>query len=358
MVRIRFPSRIYVLPSDGDSPIIETQPPPDGRIRTKSERNVTVSEAPVPAARKLRSDRCRLTARGMSLVEILAVVAIIAVLIAILLPGLAVVRRNAIWANSQSNLRNVHTFLAAYAQANRETIIPTGFDFTAQAADPRVRVRTPSPQGTTMPVGAERVGSWTDIMWMDAKLGPFVNLSMDDEGTGQLSNYDYAYDSPDRVFYERNEGYSGNVLRSAAENTNFAGNSTSEAWPFGTGSREIEKAQPGYFAGNPFFDLRPNGFNPGKWWSTGQIVRPVQSVYCVDSYGGEVFPVVGNATDPNSFAIPNVDYRYVGNVCLMLFLDGHVASESEFETLRELEEERQVRMLDLDQRRPFYGVSP
>ena len=292
----------------------------------------------------------------MSLVEILAVVAIIAVLIAILLPGLAVVRRNAIWANSQSNLRNIHTYLAAYAQANRETIIPTGFDFSSQSADPRVRVRTPSPPGTAMPVGPERVGSWTDIMWMDAKLGPYVNLSMDDEGTAQNSNYDYAFDSPDRVFYESNEGYAGNVLRSAAENTNFAGTSTSEAWPFGTGSRENEKTQPGYFAGNPFFDQRPEGFNPGKWWSTGQIVRPVQSVYCLDSYGGEVFPVVGDSAQPNTFALPAVDYRYVGQVCLMLFLDGHVSSESEFETLRELEEERQIRLLDLDQRKPFYPL--
>lgn len=320
------------------------------------ERTLTVPQITGLAPQRFAPSRPRISPLGMSLVEILAVVGIIAVLIAILLPGLAVVRRNAIWANSQSNLRNVHTFLAAYSQANRETIIPTGFDYTAQAADPRVRVRTPSPAGSSMPVGPERVGSWTDIMWMDAKLGPFVNLSMDDEGGSQISNYDYAYDSPDRVFYESNEGYSGNVLRSTAENTKFAGTSSSEAWPFGAGSREIEKTQPGYFAGNPFFDQRPNGFNPGKWWATGQIVRPVQSVYCIDSYGGEVFPVVGSASDPNSFAIPNVDYRYVGNVCLMLFLDGHVASESEFETLRELEEERQIRLLDLDQRRPFYGV--
>jgi hypothetical protein len=40
----------------------------------------------------------------------------------------------------------------------------------------------------------------------------------------------------------------------------------------------------------------------------------------------------------------------------MLFLDGHVSSESEFETLRELEEERQIRLLDLDQRKPFYPL--
>lgn len=303
---------------------------------------------------RVRPKTALVSERGMSLVEILAVVAIIAVLIAILLPGLAVVRRNAIWATSQSNLRNVHTYLAAYAQANRETIIPTGFDYSAQAADPRVRVRTPSPPGTTMPVGPERVGSWTDIMWMDAKLGPFVNLAMSEDGSSQVSTYDYGFDSPDRVFYETNEGYSGNVLRSAAENTNFAGTSTSEAWPFGTGSREIEKTQPGYFAGNPFFDQRPSGYNPGKWWVTGQIKRPSQSVYCLDSFGGEVFPVTGNPSDPNSWALSGVDYRYVGGVCLMLFLDGHVGSEPEFESLRELEEERQIRLLNLDQSKPFY----
>jgi len=293
---------------------------------------------------------------GMSLVEVLAVVGIIIVLIAILLPGLAVVRRNAIWANSQSNLRNVHTFLAAYSQANRETIVPTGFDYSTQANDPRVRVRTASPPGVLPPIGPERVGSWADILWTDAKLGPFVNFAMDEEGENSLSNYDYRFDSPDRVFYETNSGYTGNVLRSVAENTAFAGNATSEAWPFGTGSRESEKGDPGYFAGNPFFDQRPGALGAGKWRVTGQIVRPGQSVYCIDSFGGEVFPLQGTFNDPNSLTIPAVDYRYVGKVALMLFLDGHVQSEPEFESLRELEEERQIRLLNLDERRPFYGT--
>ena len=49
----------------------------------------------------------RKNARAVTLVEILAVVGIMALLLAVLLPGIQAARRNALWAQSQANLKNL-----------------------------------------------------------------------------------------------------------------------------------------------------------------------------------------------------------------------------------------------------------
>ena len=45
--------------------------------------------------------------RGITIVEMLVVISVIAVLLGILLPALNVARRNALWATSQANLREI-----------------------------------------------------------------------------------------------------------------------------------------------------------------------------------------------------------------------------------------------------------
>jgi prepilin-type N-terminal cleavage/methylation domain-containing protein len=45
--------------------------------------------------------------RGFTIVEMLAVIGVIAVLLAILLPAIGAARRSALWGTSQSNLRQV-----------------------------------------------------------------------------------------------------------------------------------------------------------------------------------------------------------------------------------------------------------
>ena len=280
----------------------------------------------------------------MSLVEILTVIGIIVVLIAILLPGLVVARKNAIWAKSQSNMRQVYTYLIGYAGNYRETIVPAAFDYTTQTTNPLVQVRTASP--TPPPIGLERYGSWSDILWTDAKLGAIVDVN-------DPTQYNYRFDSPDRVFYERDDSDDRNVLRSAAPNTKAVGGD--EAIPFGTGTPSVELGHPGYFAANEFFDVRPaDGLHPnrGKWWVTGQIVRPSQSVYLIDNYGGEVTQTSGNSND--TYQLDFTDFRYSGDVCLMLFLDGRVDSQPNFDSIRDLEESRQIRFRDLDKQKAFY----
>ena len=57
--------------------------------------------------RSLSSSGIRRLGRGVTLVEIMVVVAIIAALIGILLPALGIVKRNAQLVTSQSNLRTI-----------------------------------------------------------------------------------------------------------------------------------------------------------------------------------------------------------------------------------------------------------
>lgn len=284
--------------------------------------------------------------RGMSLVEILTVIGVIAVLIAILLPGLATARKNAIMAKSQNNMRQIATFLTVYAQAHRETIVPAAFDYSGQLDDSRMKART----GGTPPVGVAGVGSWADILWTENKFGPLVDGP---DGLG----WDWRYDAPDRPFYDGNEDYDQHPFRSAVAltKTSEASGTSAEAVPYGVGTSRSEIGHPGYFAANDFFDVRPpDASNPtrGKYWVTGQIVRPTQSVYLTDSFAGEVMQTTGTGVD--NYQWGDVDYRYVGEKCLMLFLDGHVSPEDSFESLRQLEEARQIRTRDLDKQKPFF----
>ncbi len=308
--------------------------------------NRSGSSSGVPCVR--RSARLHAVARrrGVSLVEILTVIGVIAVLIAILLPGLATARKTALQAKSQNNMRQVAAFMTAYSQANRETVVPAAFDYSAQLPDPRVRVRTASPAAALPPIGAPGIGTWSDILWTENKLGPLPDL---ENATG----YNYGYDSPDRLLYERDDDYDKNPFRSAAKNTKTSeGNN---AVPFGTGSLSEEIGHPGYFAANEFFDVRaPDATHPnrGKWWVNGQILRPSQSVYLIDSFAGEVTQTTGS--DVNTFQWADTDFRYVGDKCLLLFMDGHVSPEDGFDSLRDLEESRQIRTLDLDRQKPFF----
>lgn len=286
--------------------------------------------------------------RGITIVEMLAVIGVIAVLLAILLPALNVARRNALWATSQANLREVGQLLVLYSTENREAIVPTAFDYRTNLAPGKVR--SASPPGLQPPVGALNYGSWTDILWTTGKFGPVSS----NVGDGTTATWDYRFDSPDEPLYE--SGWSGkNIFRSGEVNKTVTGGTG--ATPFGTGTTEADKGEPGYFGGNPFFDARPpTAEHPysGTFWVTGQIKRPEASLYCTDSSVGELLTV----SDPNLTAnatlnLTGVEWRYSGNNTLMLFLDGHVRSVGEWDNALELEKDLGVRVFGLDKNRFF-----
>ncbi len=290
--------------------------------------------------------------RGMTIVEILAVVGVIVLLLGILLPAVNLARRNALWGRSQANLRQVGQLLVLYATDNRDSIVPTAFDYRDPSTPSIVngKPRSVSPPGTSPPIGAAGYGSWTDILWTTGGFGPVGSIG---ESTGPY--WDYRYDSPDAALYA--QGWDGtNPFRSAEVMEKTVGGDG--ATPFGTGATDFERGELGYFGGNPFFDARPpTSATPyaGKWWTMGQMKRPEASMYCCDSNAGELLSFNSNNLSPNNATLDlvGVDWRYSGKNTLMLFLDGHVDTIPEWSGLAELERDLGVRVMNLE-RKTFF----
>ena len=291
--------------------------------------------------------------RGFSLTEVLAVIGIIAVLLAILLPGLATVRSSGVQATSENNLRQVFTYFTAYATDNRESICPSSFNYIDASYPGRVRTKSPRnvqpylepASGGNFPLdqGNEHIGSWADILWTYSDQPPILDVANPD-GVTSTGQYNYRFDSPDLYVYEAVPDYK-TVFRSSAPLSKIVGGTA--ATPFGTGTVGTELGDPGYFAANDWFRYE----GPGSTvYSLPQIRFPDRSVYLVDSYAGETIEPneVGWGgvlnQDPNQ-----VDFRYIGDNTLMLLLDGGITSEPEFDDLQEIEE-RGYRIRDLDRR--------
>ncbi len=289
---------------------------------------------------------------GMTLTELLVVMGGIAVLMALLFPALAGVRRSAFMANSMSNLRQVATWMRMYSGDNREFIVPSQFDYSANPYPGKVR--------SQFTIGAANQGTWADILWTVNQVGVLP-------GMVGPAGHDYRFDSPDATVYTEMGTYDANVLRSAASNSKDLAVAGGDglAKPFGTGAHE--RGLPGFFAANNFFNADPDSgpFAAGSqqgFWTTGQIKAPDRSMYLVDSFAGEV---IEDEPEPYLRVIPpfhspppvpppvtlEVDFRYSG-VCLMLFLDGHVGPEGMWRDLDELQTKRQVRITKLTQNTP------
>ena len=293
--------------------------------------------------------------RGITLVEVMTVVAIIAVLVGILVPALGLVRNQAKLVTSQSNLRSIGALMTAYSLDNRDYVLPSQFDDTANPFSKGL-VRTASPAGTVPNIGPIRKGSWTDILWTVNKLGPIVLNDLQDTQVPSPT-WDYRYDSPDYYAYVASDSIEKNPFRSTVEMKKplkfDAEIATSLPRPFGTGASATEAGQLGYFAANDFFDATPPANAPagtqGNWYTNAAIRRPNQSMYLVDSRAGETIPLVDTAWKPDT-ADCEIDFRYVGDTCAMLFMDGHVTTESKWTDLNDLERGRQIRVRALDQR--------
>lgn len=285
----------------------------------------------------------RTTAAGFTVVEMLVVIGVIVVLMGILLPALVGVKKTGEMTKSMSNMRQIASWMRMYSSDNRENIVPSQFDYSGNPNPGKVR-KGPVTNGD------EYAGTWSDILWSVYELGVYP-VSDNDAAP------DYRYDSPDDDLYEENGGELPNVLRSAANNSRpapaFDPTGPDELpKPFGPGGDHTRYA--GYFAANNFFNADPDSTTYNGWFVNGQIKAPDQSVYLVDSLAGEVIeddlePWDNTVVDPSNATL-EVDFRYAGDVCLMLFLDGHVEPQGEWDTLCDLELGRRVRVQELTQR--------
>jgi len=278
----------------------------------------------------------RRAGRGFTVVEMLAVMGVIAILMAILLPSLVTVRGNAVLMKSFNNMRQVAAYAEAYAKDNRETMVPSAFDYSQASLKGKVRSNRKS-DGTEPepPLGKLHKGTWADILWTNAGLGP---------ATGDPNAaYRWEFDAPDGAFYELNADYDSNPFRAtepmlkkfeqASMSTDTAINDND------LGSRALPQhvGQPGMYAMNNFFDSRS-----GNWYTTAQVRHPARGLLLVDSFAGETIDPIDltsgvgpwEGDDP---ALGQVDFRYVGKVAGILFIDGHTEVQPQWTNLEDLQ---------------------
>jgi len=276
---------------------------------------------------------------GFTVVEMLAVIGVIAILMAILLPSLITVRGNAVLAKSWNHMRQVANYAEVYAKDNRETVVPSAFDYSQSALKGKVRsiptggASDPSvPMATEPPAGKLHMGTWADILWTSAGIPTPFNPT---------DGYNWRYDAPDGNFYLQHADFDKNPFRATEPmlkkfeqpmSTDSAINAND------LGSLALTMDEPGMFAMNNFFDSRQ-----GNWYSTAQIRHPARALMLVDSFAGETIDPID---DPSDAVRPwwgadsehcQVDFRYVGRTAAILFMDGHTDSQPRWEDLADLQ---------------------
>ena len=270
--------------------------------------------------------------RGFTITELLVVMGLIVLLIGILLPALAAVKSGGLMAKSMANMRQIATWMRLYSSDNREFIVPSQFDYSDNSYPGKVRSIITAGPGH----GVEHEGTWSDILWTVYEVARFPEAQVaPPEGPG----HEYRFDSPDIELYDIVGGDLENPFRSAAQNTDQIAGGKGPT-PFGTGAQE--RGRPGFFAANDFFDARPDENDQQRWFTNAQIKVPEQSMYLVDSFYGEIIQDEPGPFDrvPPGLAGPltiEVDFRYAGETCLMLFMDGHVQPQGIWKNLDELQ---------------------
>jgi type II secretory pathway pseudopilin PulG len=262
--------------------------------------------------------------RAFTITELLVVIGVIVVIAGVLLAALSAVKGTGEMTDAMNRMRQIGVWMQAYSADNRDTILPSAFDYSGNPYTGAVRTGNLNPATPD-----QHRGSWADILWSEHEI-----LPLDAAGSG----YDYRHDSPDARFYQDyGTGWGQNPLRSPSTNSRNAlvpASCDPTPTPHGCGAQE--SGLPGYFAASNFFDSRS-----GSWFSTGQILRPNQSMYLVDSFAGETIdpvpdPFYNVPQDNPSDETLEVDFRYNG-LCLMLFLDAHVDPINPWTELVDLE---------------------
>lgn len=316
------------------------------------------------------------TRRGFTLVEILVTLGIIAALAAILLPALSAVRGSANMAKSQTNMRQTFALMRDYAVANRDTVVPSLFDYSDTAVTPvQGKVRT----DTSIPAAQRNRGTWADILWTQGGFGPVLYT---DPVGAEVSSYRTF--SPDGLLYRQQPDFNRGPFRAsvaAGKLYHDGRNGVGEDAPFAApisqdtqintnvfGSRLSTRGEPGLFAANNFFDSRPAASRArtnhpydaraelstasGTYFNYGQIIAPETAAYLVDSTAATTIDPVDlhdleiAPLDADDKELSQVAFRYPGGTTNFLFLDGHVKNETIWDEISDLEglsNERDVR---------------
>ena len=314
----------------------------------------------------------RASSRAFTIVELLTVMAVIAILSAILLPALGGVLRSGEQAESLNRMRQIGQWMQLYAQDSNDVVLPSRFDYRGQrfsgnaASVPNTRFSG----ATAAPVAGR--GTWADILWeRNCQAEAEYVASRRDDAFDTSDPQLFRVRAPDSLVWNDPsiDGESGfgtlpdwgdNPLRSKSDMTNTGVTSgpgaTTAPIPYGSGGGIQDVGAPGYFAANDWFRWIPDpdlGGEPWviagaiaeeshqewqRYWTFSQLGNVSKSMYLIDSRRGEVIADSSLAFDmlSSNFFAGQVDFRY-DPTCLMLFLDGHAETISPFEDIEELE---------------------
>ena len=313
----------------------------------------------------------RASSRAFTIVELLTVMAVIAILSAILLPALGGVLRSGEQAESLNRMRQIGQWMQLYAQDSNDVVLPSRFDYREQ----RFAGKAASLPNTRFDISSSDIapsagrGTWADILWVRncQAEADYVTSRRDpvDPSDPQL----FRVRAPDSMVWNdpsesQNEGFGTlpdwdeNPLRSKSKDVKTSPNSVGRTAPvpYGPGAGIQDVGAPGYFAANDWFRWLPDPDLDGepwaiagaiaaeshqewqRYWTFSQLGNTSKSMYLVDSWRGEVIADSSLAFDmlSNNFFAGQVDFRYEPT-CLMLFLDGHAESIAPFSNIEELE---------------------
>jgi len=313
----------------------------------------------------------RASSRAFTIVELLTVMAVIAILSAILLPVLGGVLRSGEQAESLHRMRQIGQWMQLYAQDSNDVVLPSRFDYRGQ----RFAGKAASLPNTRFDISSSDIapsagrGTWADILWVRncQAEADYVTSRRDpvDPSDPQL----FRVRAPDSMVWNdpsesQNEGFGTlpdwdeNPLRSKSKDVKTSPNSVGRTAPvpYGPGAGIQDVGAPGYFAANDWFRWLPDPDLDGepwaiagaiaaeshqewqRYWTFSQLGNTSKSMYLVDSWRGEVIADSSLAFDmlSNNFSAGQVDFRYEPT-CLMLFLDGHAESIAPFDNIEELE---------------------
>ena len=320
--------------------------------------------------------------RAFTIIELLTVIAVIAILSAILLPVLGGVLRSGEQAESINRMRQVAQWMQIYAQDSNDVVLPSRFDYRGQrflgkaASVPNTRFT----EDDAVPGGR---GTWCDILWQrncQAEIDYVESRSPQSSGLFRVRAPDsMVWNDPNDSSSEPGSevdfgvlaGWDDNPLRSKSTLKKFDRNQLPPASepgeqpptiplvppiPHGSGGGFQEVGAPGYFAANDWFRWLPDPDLDGepwvisgaieaeshqewqRYWTFSQLGNTSKSMYLVDSWRGEVISDSSLAFNmlSNNIDAGQVDFRY-DPICLMLFLDGHAESIAPFDNIEELE---------------------
>ena len=132
--------------------------------------------------------------RGFTLTEVVVTIALIAVLLAFLLPTLAGVTGSGRMAKGASNMRWIGTAMSLYSGAERDVILPSRFNNQGNAFPGHARSQMDTDDEWYVR------GTWADIVWTENGLGAFP-------GAADELGHDYRYDSPDEKLYDLTDDF-------------------------------------------------------------------------------------------------------------------------------------------------------